>query len=335
MSPSVPIRAILLVVILSASVSAASADGFGRPDGGTPIPAAAAPDHAFVMPKPIRLVFGDVLAAQRALNTELRTELGQVKTGTSWRPAAVIVLISFLYGVLHAIGPGHGKFVVGGYLLTRRARIVHGLAMSGSAALVQALSAIAWVGGLVVILRISASQVLSHAGVIEMASYGLIAAVGLSMLWNLATKRVCCDLAHAPGHDHDHDHGHDHHDTDAAHPRTELREWLKILGTGAAVGLRPCSGAILVLLFTLANAIFPVGILAALAMGVGVAITVSVVSLTSLGAQRLVPILAGGGAAGRARISRVIAYGGASLITIFGLSQIAALWSGMLMPAFG
>jgi len=215
--------------------------------------------------------------------------------------------------------------------------------MSASAAFVQALSAILWVGGLMVILRISASQILGHAGDVEIASYGLIALIGLSMIHNVATRRVCCDLADEPSHDHHHDdhhdHGHDHAHSPSRMPvvaKTGTREWLTILGTGAAVGLRPCSGAILVLLFTLANAIFPVGILAVLAMGLGVAMTVSIVSLTTLGARRLAPMMARGlGTAARDRMSRFMAYGGAVLITIFGLAQMIGLWSGVFTPTFG
>jgi ABC-type nickel/cobalt efflux system permease component RcnA len=321
-----------LIVLLLATAAAqpALADAFGRPDDGAALPAVS--HSAIAVPRPVQTVFAGILAAQRALNGELRAELSQVRTGQSWRPAAMIVAISFLYGVLHAIGPGHGKFVIGGYFLTRRARIIHGLAMSGTAAMVQALSAIVWVGGLVVLLRISAAQVLSHAAAVEMTSYALIALLGLSMLWNVATRRACCAHGDDPGHDHHHDH---HHDHDHDQPATGAREWVRILGIAAAVGLRPCSGAILVLLFTLANAIFPVGILATLAMGLGVAITVSLVSLTTLGARRLAPALAGAGGAARERLSRIFAYGGAVLITAFGLLQVFALWSGLVTPAFG
>ena len=99
--------------------------------------------------------------------------------------------------------------------------------------------------------------------------------------------------------------------------------------TGGAVGLRPCSGAILVLLFTLTNGIFWVGIVSTLAMGCGVAITVSAVSLGVLGVQRGLSQL---GADRLLRVRQTLALGGAGLIALFGALQLYGLWTG-LIPA--
>src|SRR3546814_6975127 len=76
----------------------------------------------------------------------LRAALAAARDGTSWRPAFAIVLLSFLYGVFHAVGPGHGKAVLGSYFLTRRAQVLHGLGASFLSAAVQAVSAIVLVG---------------------------------------------------------------------------------------------------------------------------------------------------------------------------------------------
>ena len=316
------------------------ADTFGRPDGGTPATTALTTASPSIVPKPVRAIFGQILMAQRGLNAALRGDLRDIRSGGSWRAEAVIILISFGYGVLHAIGPGHGKFVVGAYFLSRRARVAQGLAMSTAAAFIQALTAILLVGGLVVVLRLSAHQVLDHADTLEAVSYALITVVGISMIWNVATRRVCCAAAESPGHPHDHDHhgedGHAHDGPPAGGDSVPTRGWLGVLATGAAVGVRPCSGAILVLLFTLANAIFPVGILATFAMAVGVAITVSAVSLATLGVRHaLVPAASFLSAGARERVTRAMAYGGAILITAFGLLQIVALWSSALSPSLG
>jgi ABC-type nickel/cobalt efflux system permease component RcnA len=95
------------------------------------------------------------------------------------------------------------------------------------------------------------------------------------------------------------------------------------------VGLRPCSGAILVLLFTLANGIFWVGIISTLAMGVGVAITVSVVSLGMVGLQRGLSLL---GAERSLRLRQGLALTGSLLIALLGALQFYGIWSG-LVPA--
>ena len=342
------LMALFLVMAIAGQAVPTFADSFGRPDGGTPsvnAPVAASPS---LVPRPVRIVFGHILDVQRRLNADLRHELGDVAQGGSWRAEGAIILLSFAYGVLHAIGPGHGKFVVSTFLLSRRARILQGVVMSAAAAFVQALSAIMLVGGFVLVLRISAREVLDRAGSLELASYAFITLVGCSMIWDVATRRACCARAdepdhhhdHAHNHDHDHDHDHDHAYDHHRHPEgaggTHPSGWLSVIATGAAVGVRPCSGAILVLLFTLANAILPVGIVATLAMGLGVAITVSVVSLTTLGVRRaLAPGIGFLSAGARERASRAMAYGGAILITVFGLIQVVALVSGAISPSLG
>jgi ABC-type nickel/cobalt efflux system permease component RcnA len=108
-----------------------------------------------------------------------------------------------------------------------------------------------------------------------------------------------------------------------------------MLATGAAVGLRPCSGAILVLLFSLANDIVLIGILATFAMAVGVAITVTAVSLASLGVHRAATAMGG-------RTKRIaetgysaVALGGALLIAVFGILELVGVWTGALTPGAG
>src|SRR3546814_12681543 len=112
-----------------------------------------------------------------------------------------------------------------------------------------------------------------------MLSYGAIMLLGLWMAWGIASGRHHCHT-HGHAHDHGHDHGgHDHHhDHDHAHDHTyrpALRQRWPLLMTSVAVGLRPCSGAILVLLFTLANGMLLTGVVSTFAMAFGVALTSS------------------------------------------------------------
>jgi nickel/cobalt exporter len=166
--------------------------------------------------------------------------------------------------------------------------------------------------------------------VIEIVSYGMIIVIGLRLLWVkgrafLKLLRAGAHEHHAHDHAHDHAHGHDHHHdhTDEAsawghahapEPR-ELtgQHWLRHgLSTIVAVGLRPCSGAIIVLVFALAQGLFWIGVASTFLMGLGTAITVAAIATLAVGAR---------GLAGRFAKAKP----GAGMIFIRGMETAAAL----------
>lgn len=270
------------------------------------------------LPEPLRGLAAWAFALQRQLNGEIRHNLATLKETGSWEAAAAILLAAFLYGVFHAVGPGHGKVVIAGWFATRRARILHGLVASLIAAMVQAGSAIAVVLVLAGILALAPKDVMASAGWLELASYALIAAIGAAMVWRTATGKGC-GHDHGPGgaccgHNHHH---HEHHGHDPAPAERNA-----LFAVAAAVGFRPCSGAILVLLFTFANGLFLVGILATVAMGLGVALTVAAIGLGALGLNRLVERSFGDSSLG-GRIRTGLALLGAVAITLMGVTLFA------------
>lgn len=319
----------MLLLTLGGVAPSMAADLFGHPDQNAAVPAPEA--KPMILPAPLRPILAAVVEAQTRMNALMREQLLKAREGQSVRPALIIVLFAFLYGVAHAVGPGHGKVVIGSYFLTRRARVAQGIAMSATAALVQALSAIVLVGLLAAILELSSAAILSQAATIETVSYGVIVIIGLWMAYGVITGRQH-DHGHGHGHDHDHTHDHAH---DHPHTKPNRGENWRLLATGAAVGLRPCSGAILVLLFSLANDIVWIGVIATFAMAVGVAITVAAVSLASLGVHRAATAIGG-------RTKRIaetgyslVALGGALLIALFGILELVGVWTGALTPGAG
>ncbi|WP_185961266.1 nickel/cobalt transporter [Telmatospirillum sp. J64-1] len=301
----------------------ASANYFGR-GGATPSPEA----EALVLPGPLQPLAAKIMEVQRGLHVELRRQVAQVKAAESWAPVVAIVTLSFLYGVFHAAGPGHGKFVVSAWFLTQRARILHGFALSGAVALVQALSAIALVAVIGSLIDLGAREIMRQALWLEAASYALIAAMGAYIAWGVIRNHACCHGGADHHHDHHahehHEHGHHHHhhhDHDHQDGVMPRRQWMAAL----AVGLRPCTGALIVLLFTLANGIFGVGILATFAMAFGVALTVAGVSFASMGLRHLA-LRFGGGSPRLDVARRAVALTGAGVISLFGLTLLVALW---------
>jgi len=233
--------------------------------------------------------------------------------------------LSFLYGIFHAAGPGHGKAVISAYLLADGSTIPRGIALSALSAIAQAITAIVLVGIAALILGATARAMGEAVRVLELGAYAIIVLFGVMLAWRKgkaliqALSRETAPAGHTHDHSHHH-HGHDHvHDEHCGHSHgpepQELagKDWLKRgLGAVAAVGLRPCSGAILVLVFTLSQGIFWAGVAATFAMAAGTAITVAAIAILAVGAKGIASRLASGG-------------NGAGAIAVRGLEFTAAL----------
>ena len=182
--------------------------------------------------------------------------------------------------------------------------------------MVQAGSAIAAVGLLAGVLSLAPKTVNDGAAWLEVGSFAMIAVIGALMTWRTLAGKGC-------GHEHHHHHhdgtccGHHHH-TDAHDERTERNALFTL---AAAVGFRPCSGAILVLLFCFANGMILIGVLATVAMGLGVAITVAAIGLGALGLNRLIERVFGASSLG-GRIRTGLSLLGALGITLLGVGML-------------
>jgi ABC-type nickel/cobalt efflux system permease component RcnA len=263
-------------------------------------------------------ITGWVLAKQAEFYRMLSGAIRAAKADGS--AAATLMGISFAYGIFHAAGPGHGKAVISSYVVANNETWKRGVILSFASAVLQALVAILFVGIAAVLLGATAKMMGDAVRIIEAVSYGLIALIGARLLWvkGRALLRLLmpqtAELAHAHAHashghshhghahhdhahnhDHAHDHHHDHDHDDAsawghahAPEPAELkgRDWWKRgLAAIVAVGLRPCSGAILVLVFALAQGIFWIGAAATVAMGIGTAITVAAIATVAVMAR--------------------------------------------------
>jgi ABC-type nickel/cobalt efflux system permease component RcnA len=137
--------------------------------------------------------------------------------------------------------------------------------------------------------------------------------------------------AHAAHHEHEHrhdGHAHDHghvHDEHCGHSHGPMPSelagpggWRRGFGAIFAVGVRPCSGAILVLVFALAQGMFWAGIAATLMMGLGTAITVATIAVIAVSAKDLARRLSAGGEAGGALVMRGVEFGAAGLVLLLG-----------------
>ncbi|GGF63201.1 nickel/cobalt efflux system [Terasakiella brassicae] len=196
-----------------------------------------------------------------------------------------MITISFLYGVFHAAGPGHGKAVIGTYLLSHESKLKKGIALSFASAFIQGLSAIVLVEGLVGIIGLSRSDAKDAVPMLEMVSFALIALIGLVLV-----KRGVQALWQRNHHKHKHDHHHSDHvcstcghshapDPALLTPKSSLKDVLAII---FSVGIRPCSGSVLMLIFAELIGLRFAGIAAVMAISLGTAITVSSLALLAI-----------------------------------------------------
>ncbi len=227
-------RTALLVALLLLVVSApghvqaqapAPVSAFGsKAPTGAPSPFApptAAPIHA---PGPLGALFSWVVDTQQTMQRQLADGVKSLKTENAFAGAVTLAALSFAYGVVHAIGPGHGKTIISSYVVANEETARRGVIISFIAAAMQAMTAVALVGVLVLALHATGLEINAWSNQLESVSYALIALVGLWLLsrqlvglrrrWRgPRTSRVAA--AHA-GHEHHHhgqgahDHAHEH-----------------------------------------------------------------------------------------------------------------------------
>ncbi len=206
---------------------------------------------------------------------------------------ATLLMVCFAYGFFHAIGPGHGKVLIGGYGLGRQVPFWRLSAISVASSLGQAVTAVVLVYAGVLVFQVSRDTLIGTTEqVMAPISYGAIAAVGLWLIFRAVrsfSRRHRDNSAAGHSHDHHHDHdtgtcsecGHKHGPTaDEVANVGNLREALVLI---AGIAARPCTGALFVLILTWQMGIAIVGIAGAFTMALGTATVTTLVGWTSFG----------------------------------------------------
>lgn len=219
---------------------------------------------------------------QREFHRRLTDELGGVKDKEG--SAFWLIFVSFLYGIFHAAGPGHGKAVLTTYLLTQGREVRRGVAMATAAALMQGTTAVVLVYGLILVAGWLPRETHTAVDWTERFSFLLVAAIGMFLLWR-GVKGIRGSLLNSRV-----EAMHEEHDPHDIQPEQikQASDWRSMFGVIFAIGLRPCSGAVLLLIFAHVMQIYWAGIAAVVAMSTGTAITVSTLALLAVNARQWV-----------------------------------------------
>jgi ABC-type nickel/cobalt efflux system permease component RcnA len=221
-----------------------------------------------------------VVAWQRDFHRTLTlaiSEFSGTPTPAAW---ATLLGISFAYGVFHAAGPGHGKAVLTTYLLSQGGVRARALALSLAASLLQGVTAVALVVVLVFGLGWMTRQAMGSVAWVEQASFLMVALLGAWLCLRAIRQLRRLPASQQAGREHDHCCGGAHHV--APH---HAGDWRTALAAVVAIGIRPCSGGVLLLGAAALLGQFMVGVTAVMVMSLGTALTVSTLAIASVMAR--------------------------------------------------
>jgi len=236
---------------------------------------------------------------QRIVNEDISNLLYEAKAHQA-TSAIYLLILSIVYGALHSLGPGHGKLIVTTFLATHPSKVKHSLLLTIISALMQAVVAILLVSILVFLFNNSMRDVNGVAvkfislSFIIMAILGaLISVRALKSLYKSAINRHHDHDGHQHTH-HDHD-SHQHHGHCCGHKHfasadeiNNATTWQSYVGIIISVGIRPCTGAIMALLFANAIGIYWLGVVSAFMMSIGTAMTTSTIALLTISGKNIV-----------------------------------------------
>ncbi|WP_051182991.1 nickel/cobalt transporter [Desulfocurvibacter africanus] len=218
------------------------------------------------------LLWRKLLVQSTRLQKELRSGMASFARDIRENPTGqafwLFLLAGFGYGVLHALGPGHGKSFICGYFLSRRGSLIQGLAMGTGSMLAHVASAALMVIALNLFLqRTGMADFDQNGALMQRGSYGLLMAMGalltLKTLYDIATGRLAA-------------HGHCHA---SAKGMTAM---------SLAAGLIPCPGSAVILIFATSLGIFWAGLASLFFVALGMGLTTSAFAMATILFRRAV-----------------------------------------------
>ncbi|QJF51105.1 DUF3299 domain-containing protein [Roseobacter ponti] len=269
-----------------------------------------------IKPSAAAPVGGNVVAQTQAWISNLFTiSMMSMDEGKSFGTVAFALLVAFLYGVLHTLGPGHGKAVVISYFAGEGGSLRRGVGMGVRIAVVHVFSAVAVVILLDFAVRQTTGSAPSDYRLIRLGSYALIVLIGLWMLWKAIGSFRETHRAPGQAHAHSHKHAHTGCAACAAAQKSAARSdgWL-----ATAVGIVPCTGALIVMLFGLANDLVVPAVAMVAAISFGMAVSMSMIGVVAIWSRARLADRIGTSKGQSQRFEAITRLGGATCVLLVG-----------------
>jgi len=269
-----------------------------------------------------------LLEFQRKANAEVAEHMNAIHSGEDFGAFFLGIFIAFVYGMIHAFGPGHGKFIIMSYFMGREVKVGRGLVMAVQVAVVHVIAAVVIVWLADTVLKVGFGIGLASIPGVRAGSFLIIAGIGIYMLYQ-AVKASLGNYAeeeqghsHSHGHGHSHSHGHGHSHSHGHSHGGNLEGGILAF----AAGVVPCPGAVLIMLYAVANNMIYPGFILVAAMSVGIGLTICCLGMGAILARqtavRMMESSVGGG--GVKVLRHVMNYGGAVIVTLIGLVSFVA-----------
>ena len=286
-------RRLAAIVALICAIAALRAPALASPFDGEAPPA----QHSILPQTPL---VTQLFEAQRAASRRLNEAIVGLRDGRSPAALGVALLLAFLYGAFHAAGPGHGKTVVVGYLLSRDAKLWNGITLGGKIAATHVASALAVVLALEVAFAGHGIPSLEDMRAVRVGSAVAIVGVGFLLLWG-AWRR---GTAECGCHEHGYDRAH---------------------GTIASVvaGIVPCTGALLVMFFCIGNGMLLTGLALLGTIGIGMAVAMGALGAGAVLLRGRVVRLSPASAGREGAVARALRFAGPAFVIAVGAALVA------------
>jgi len=222
-------------------------------------------------PRLLQPVFSMLSLWQKKLRGHLTHVSRDIRANPWGRSFLLFLILSFVYGVIHALGPGHGKSIVFSYFLSRPGRYVHGLLMGNLITFVHVFSAVAIVLGFYFTLKTAGlSSFEDVRGILEKTSYAFLMVLGLFLVVYKVHELKAGKL------------------TDLQEYKTAETDFRHLVLVALATGLVPCPGAALILIFTITLDILFPGLLAMVCLALGMGLTTTLFALFSIASRNTI-----------------------------------------------